>query len=288
MDTHRVNPRTYDTETFVFNYDTVKDTLSVRLKNHDVIRPTFKDPHRFWIGENGMIVGVEIGKLFENTQLPCATHVHMVGQAFTPWFRENTDCRVELERGIERFFALHAYELLDKGPDQFKFALEHNADVLGKIGERLPDLFEKRRALKTQLAENYQDKGVHTARGSTIFNTRVKTWVIWETAIKNPDKPEYLWSVAHLSASFGAETGHAEFCDSGVRDDGFRANHECVAYVMEKQKKIYGISPLDLDREDLRVQQMEGIVKQIELILDIHPDISLISKFDGERATVEP
>ena len=257
----RQNPRRYDTTYFDFTYDDIKDKLTVKLKNEDVQSSTLAEDHyQVYIGQAGPVM-VEIFRIFNGEQkLPVHSHVHRLGQIFTPWFKANYDARPELEYGLHRFYALHAYDMLDKSPSAFEYALQHSQELLDGTLQRLPDLIERHATLKAKLSFNYQDKGVHTGRGTTIFDTREAVWIMFETTEQNPDKPEYLWDVSEFSPQM-------EFVTSPL--EAYATNQACFALIMDKQKALYGFNIVDLDKIEKSAAQIQGIITQLELILDI-------------------
>lgn len=268
-----MNPRHYDTENFVFTYLNKhgEKALTIKRKNADMRGFTYTPPYKSYYESDiveGAIFGfpscIDIAPLFsEDTSADM--HIHKVGQFFTPWFKATTDCRVELEYGIKRFCALEAYHLLEAGPDQFAHALKGHRKTYDDILARVPELYKKRDETAALLKKNFQDKGVSTGRGSTIFDTLCRVWVMYETGKQHPEKPEYLWRVQQLGKTFQPEI----YTTESFAPFAALSNQECFAFVMEEQKKMYSICATDLDKVEFDITRIHAIIAQLELILDI-------------------
>jgi hypothetical protein len=267
-----MNPCHYDTENFVFTYLNKhgEKALTIKRKNADLNRYDKDSVYKtFYEGNEGFSPGlpacIDIAPLFsEDTSADI--HIHKVGQFFTPWFKATKDCRIELEYGIKRFYALEAYHLLESGPDQFAHALKGHRKTYDDILARVPELYKKRDETATLLKKNFQDKGVSTGRGSTIFDTINHVWVMYETAAKHPDKPEYLWSVSHFTPAFRPAEGFTRFVE---KNGGLISNQSCFEFIMQQQKEIYGGCATDLDKVEFDITRIHAIIAQLELILDI-------------------
>lgn len=283
-----MNPRNYDTENFVFTYlnQHGESALTIKRKNAHLYNARTEQPYKFYF-EKEVVSGlthavpscVDIAPFFsENTSADI--HIHKVNQFFMPWFKIAVDCRQEIEYGIKRFFALESYDGLTLGPDQFDVLLKNTRKTYEQILERIPDLYDSRRTIAETLKLNFQDKGTSTPRGSTIFDTLDKVWVMSETTQQHPDKPEYLWRVSHFSRDFGQALGHRDFFDAVGGEAA--SNQACFEYVMGAQKKLYGVAPPDLDKVETDIRRLHGIIAQLELILDIPVSKTAVPDEDEE------
>jgi hypothetical protein len=270
-----MNPRNYDTEHFTFTYLNKhgEHALTIKRKHADMIGSNHTPPYKVYYDAaitDGLTHGhascVDIQPFFSETT-SADIHIHKVAQFFTPWFKTTTDCRQEIEFAIKRYYALEAYNYLDLGPDQFAHALKNQQTTYDQILERIPELYAKRENIEKILKLNYQDKGVSTARGSTIFDTAEFTWVMSETNIEHAEKPEYLWTVTHLGPTFKPMHGHNAFVDAVGGENA--SNQACFEYIMAEQKKLYGVSPVDLDKVEGDILRLHNVIAQMELLLDI-------------------
>jgi hypothetical protein len=184
--------------------------------------------------------------------------IQIVLSGFHYTFKPHEDQREQLRKGLRYFSLADHYNVLSAALPQ---------EMLDGAKARYTELLEKITSLEhdyvisEQMIQKFHiNEPLVATTGLVVHATINHNWYVYETNQPHSDLPEYLFNVLHHN-DFKLTT-NADVVFTGTQN-------ECLNYVRDKQKEIYGISLDEFKTIKTKLDNGKRVVDDLEVLLDV-------------------